>query len=83
MWGGKPVCCLFSFLIPSTFNLLLVKPYFKALGGGHTVMFFSAVLFFDITHEALYNGTVWYLGYWAGQYEDPNRGQPVDVVLCV
>jgi hypothetical protein len=62
------------------FNLLLVKPYFDALGGGHTFLFFLAFMFFDIAHEALYNCSVWYLGYWAGQYDDLNRDKPVDVV---
>jgi hypothetical protein len=67
-------------LVLSTFSIFLVKPYFNALGGGHTFLFFLTFLFFDLTHETLYNATVWYLGYWAGQYEDPNCEKPVNVV---
>jgi hypothetical protein len=62
------------------FNLLLVKPYFDALGGGHTFLFFFGYLFFEIVHVTVYNVTIWFLGYWAGQYEDPTREKPVDVV---
>jgi hypothetical protein len=78
-WKASMLFLLFR-LVSTTFNLLLVKPYFDALGGGHTFLFFLAFLFFDLTHETLYNGMIWYLGYWAGQYDDPNREKPVDVV---
>lgn len=47
-----------------------MKLYFASLGGKHRVFYWIALLSILCLSEFTDNMTVWFLGYWARQYEE-------------
>ena len=70
----------FSLIILSKFTVCAVKRFMLALGGDYPVLFVLSFLIFDFSHEIFCAVQPWYLGYWAGQYDDPHRQGPVPVL---